>query len=186
MAPTPDTPAGNPRESDHPELREIVAAFAVAPVVAPIVPLGKGLINDTFAVTTRDGRYVLQRVNLRVFPRAEAIMSNLTVLAAHAAGRAGLRVPALLPASDGQPFLRTQDGRPVAAHGVDSGFSDPGADRDGRAGSPGRQRAGALPSPGTGVGPAPPRRHPAGLSPDAGLSRPPPGPAVGTLLGPRR
>ncbi|HYN79030.1 MAG TPA: phosphotransferase [Lamprocystis sp. (in: g-proteobacteria)] len=110
MAPTADPPDLTPGGSDRPDLREIVAGFAVDPLATPIVRLGKGLINDTFAVTTTTGRYVLQRVNRRVFPCPEQIMSNLTELAAHAAGRAGLRVPALLPARDGRPYLRTVAG----------------------------------------------------------------------------
>ena len=93
-----------------PDLGAIVAGFAVGTLQGPIVPLGRGLINTTFAVTTSTGPYVLQRVNRLVFPAPERIMANLAVLAAHAAGRDGLRVPALIPAKDGQPFLRTPDG----------------------------------------------------------------------------
>ncbi|MBV5275563.1 MAG: aminoglycoside phosphotransferase family protein [Lamprocystis purpurea] len=101
--PVPDSPA-------RPDLSGIVAGFTVGAAVGSILPLGKGLINDTFAVTTDSGRYVLQRVNQRVFPRAERIMANLSVLAAHAAGTDGLRVPALIPAADGRPYLRTAGG----------------------------------------------------------------------------
>ncbi len=92
------------------DLHDIVAGFAVDPVLGPIDPLGRGLINDTFAVTTQGGRFVLQRINARVFPDPEQIIANLAVLAAHAAGRTGLRVPALIPARDGRPFLRTPAG----------------------------------------------------------------------------
>jgi Ser/Thr protein kinase RdoA (MazF antagonist) len=101
--PVPNSPAG-------PDLSEIVAGFTVGAPIGPIPPLGKGLINDTFAVTTDSGRFVLQRVNQRVFPRAERIMSNLSVLTAHTAGTDGLRVPALIPAADGRPYLRTPAG----------------------------------------------------------------------------
>ena len=93
-----------------PDLHGIVAGFAAGALAGPVVPLGKGLINDTFAVTTTAGRYVLQRVNQRVFPQPERIMANLAVLAAHTAGRDGLRVPALVAARDGRPFLRTAAG----------------------------------------------------------------------------
>ena len=110
MSQTLASPGGNPVPAAGLDLQVIVAGFAVGPIAAPIVPLGKGLINDTFAVTTPTGRYVLQRVNQRVFPRAEQIMSNLSLLTAHAAGRAGLRVPALLPARDGRPYLLTSAG----------------------------------------------------------------------------
>ncbi|WP_295446339.1 aminoglycoside phosphotransferase family protein [uncultured Thiodictyon sp.] len=93
-----------------PDLKAIVAGFAVGAPQGTIAPLGRGLINDTFAVTTAAGCYVLQRVNQQVFPDPERIMANLALLAAHAAGRAGLRVPALIPARDGRTFLRTPAG----------------------------------------------------------------------------
>jgi Ser/Thr protein kinase RdoA (MazF antagonist) len=102
MSETPNRPP--------PDLTAIVAGFGIGAAPARIEPLGRGLINDTFAVTTGAGRYVLQRVNQRVFPDPERIMANLVVLAAHAAGRVGLRVPALIPARDGRPFLRTPAG----------------------------------------------------------------------------
>ncbi len=92
------------------DLHGIVAGFTAGALVCPVVPLGKGLINDTFAVTTTAGRYVLQRVNQRVFPAPEQIMANLAVLAAHAKGSERLRVPALVAARDGRPFLRTPAG----------------------------------------------------------------------------
>ncbi len=93
-----------------PDLAEIVAGFAVGACAASPAPLGKGLINETYAVATADGRFVLQRINPRVFPNPEQIMANLAVLADHTALRDGLRVPALIPARDGRPFLRTADG----------------------------------------------------------------------------
>jgi len=92
------------------DLETIAAGFDIGPVIGPIEPLGKGLINDTFRLAAGSGRYVLQRVNAQVFPRPEQIMANLDVLAAHAAGAEGLRVPALIRARDGRSFLRTDAG----------------------------------------------------------------------------
>lgn len=108
---TPDAnPADQGRSRAVPDLGAIVAGFAVGTLLGPIVPLGQGLINATFAVTTSTGPYVLQRVNRQIFPAPEQIMANLAVLAAHTAGRDGLRVPALIPARDGRPYLRTPEG----------------------------------------------------------------------------
>ena len=50
---------------DEKELKAIVAQFEVeAPVIA-VAPLGNGLINDTYKVTTEGDApdYVLQRIN---------------------------------------------------------------------------------------------------------------------------
>jgi Ser/Thr protein kinase RdoA (MazF antagonist) len=101
-----------PAISSAADLAGIIAGFACAAPIAPIERLGRGLINETFAVTTAAGRFVLQRVNQRVFPHAEQIMANLAVLADHAAraSAADLRIPALVPARDGRPFLRTPAG----------------------------------------------------------------------------
>lgn len=51
-----------------------------------VEPLGEGLINDTFLVTTEHpdkARFVLQRVNRRVFPEPRLIMENLRILLNH-------------------------------------------------------------------------------------------------------
>jgi Ser/Thr protein kinase RdoA (MazF antagonist) len=51
--------------------------------VINIQPLGNGLINDTYLVTTDAIPFVLQRINKLVFPHPEQIMANLTVLNQH-------------------------------------------------------------------------------------------------------
>jgi Ser/Thr protein kinase RdoA (MazF antagonist) len=97
----------------HAELREIAAAFAIdASAVGSIEPLGFGLINDTFSVAAGPDRFVLQRINARVFPDPERIVANLKALAEHAASPAagGLRVPAPIPARDGSVCVRDAQG----------------------------------------------------------------------------
>lgn len=42
--------------------------------------LGNGLINDTFLIDTDSGRFVLQRINSRVFAEPRLIMANLSAL----------------------------------------------------------------------------------------------------------
>jgi Ser/Thr protein kinase RdoA (MazF antagonist) len=97
---------------EPPDLAQITAAFAVGPAIGPIEPLGRGLINDTFCVVTAAGSFVLQRINPRVFPDPERIMANLVALSEHASGYTGtgLRIPSLLRAADGTPFVRAADG----------------------------------------------------------------------------
>ena len=48
-----------------------------------ITPLGNGLINDTYLVTTHSTPFVLQRINRTVFPAPELIMDNLATLNWH-------------------------------------------------------------------------------------------------------
>lgn len=40
-------------------------------------PYGNGHINDTYLVTTDEGRFILQRVNSYVFPKPEEVISNI-------------------------------------------------------------------------------------------------------------
>ncbi len=94
----------------RPDLERIASAFAIELPIGPIEPLGHGLINDTYRVESGSGPHVLQRINRQVFPDPERIMANLAVLASHLAGIGGLRVPDLIPARDGRPFLRDPDG----------------------------------------------------------------------------
>ncbi len=51
--------------------------------ITHLQPLGNGLINDTFLVTTAVNQFVLQRVNRQVFLEPELISANLTVLNRH-------------------------------------------------------------------------------------------------------
>lgn len=51
--------------------------------VTKITPLGNGLINDTFLVSTTSSPFVLQRINSQVFPKPELIMENLLTLNQH-------------------------------------------------------------------------------------------------------
>jgi Ser/Thr protein kinase RdoA (MazF antagonist) len=79
---------------------------------------GRGNVNDTYLVTVgggrphdlAEGRFILQRLNPRVFRRPELVMGNLRTLSEHAArrleqapGSAGRRfeLPRALPARDG-------------------------------------------------------------------------------------
>jgi len=76
-----------------------------------VQPLGRGLINDTFLVSLAgtESRFVLQRINPRVFGEPARIMQNLRVLGEHlrtrAAGPRRLRLPAIRPADDGRDFF---------------------------------------------------------------------------------
>ncbi len=72
---------------------------------ASLAPLGRGLINDTFAVDTDGGAFVLQRVHPVFSPE---IHHNIAAVTRHLAEH-GLATPRLVPARDGQPWVE-QDG----------------------------------------------------------------------------
>lgn len=64
--------------------RSVAHQFALDGAVAEVAFYGKGLINDTFIVTTDRGqRAILQRLNSCVFPNPERIQHNLRRLHQH-------------------------------------------------------------------------------------------------------
>lgn len=80
------------------ELRLIAQQFAK--IIINISPLGNGLINDTFLVTTENTYFVLQRINPKVFRKPEQIMDNLIKINWHIRQKTNtaleLKIPELL------------------------------------------------------------------------------------------
>ena len=61
-------------------LQSIAEAFELGGNVIDVHPYGRGLINDTYLVTTdaqTHHKVILQRINARVFPEPARIMANL-------------------------------------------------------------------------------------------------------------
>ncbi len=80
-------------------------------------PLGSGNINDTYLVQLQSGdRYVLQRINQKVFPHPELIMANLRAVMEHIAGKpvsTGSRrweLPAVVSTQNGQDYVTDAQG----------------------------------------------------------------------------
>ncbi len=90
--------------------------------VADIREFGGGNINRTFLVTRDSGRvkrFILQRVNTRVFPRPELVMLNMRVTTGHIRRRLGVvspgagrrwEVPRVIRANDGNDHWRDPEG----------------------------------------------------------------------------
>jgi Ser/Thr protein kinase RdoA (MazF antagonist) len=80
-------------------------------VISEIVPLGNGLINDTFLVTGSESCFVLQRINGQVFPTPEKIISNLLQLNQHLKQKTQrLQLPELLKTATQQNFFQDNNG----------------------------------------------------------------------------
>ena len=65
---------------------DIVSRFATEGTVTDIRPLGNGLINDTYKVSTKEADapdYVLQRVNTTVFTDVDMLMDNIAAVTRH-------------------------------------------------------------------------------------------------------
>jgi Ser/Thr protein kinase RdoA (MazF antagonist) len=86
------------------DLRPIAGQFKIAGDFISATPLGNGHINDTYCVTCRDRRVVLQRINTQIFRDPVALMENIVRVTAY------LGAPKLILARDGRPFHRDDAG----------------------------------------------------------------------------
>lgn len=66
-------------------LETITTHFCLTGQVESIQPLGNGLINDTYRITTTGDNpdYVLQRINHHIFQNVELLQSNIEAVTAH-------------------------------------------------------------------------------------------------------
>ena len=95
----------------------ILAQFKIAGTVMEVKPIGNGLINDTFRVTTESDEtpdYVLQRINNAIFQDVDLLQHNIEVVTAHihhkleACGATDInrRVLEFVKTSDGKTYYR--------------------------------------------------------------------------------
>ena len=108
--------------SSLPDLSAIAGAFQLLGAFRQGGPYGTGHINDTFVIVLDQAgtavRYILQRVNHRVFTNVPALMENVARVTSHATRRAGeggevdaaRRTLTLVPARDGLPYHRDAQG----------------------------------------------------------------------------
>ncbi|MFO1492548.1 MAG: hypothetical protein U1F87_16935 [Kiritimatiellia bacterium] len=87
-----------PVPPDSRALRDIVATFAIPGDFVDATPYGSGHINDTFRAVFNQGgtpvRYLVQRLNPRIFKNPAGLMDNVARICAHAR---------LAPARGGRP-----------------------------------------------------------------------------------
>ncbi len=109
-----------PDPNSAPDLAAVTQAFGLLGHFHRGSPYGSGHINDTFAVELDQAgttvRYILQRINDRIFRDIPALMENIQRVTEHAASRvtrgpgAARRVLTLVPARDGLPYHRDAAG----------------------------------------------------------------------------
>jgi len=100
-------------------MQEIIAQFCDTSSLAAVEPvvtvLGVGNINDTWLVRTGELSFVLQRLNLQVFPRPHLVMANLATLSQHFQAKVNScdqrwEHCLLLPTTTGAPFYTDHQG----------------------------------------------------------------------------
>ena len=67
------------------DIANILAQFEIEGTVKEVMPLGNGLINDTYHVVTEGDApdYVLQRINNAIFQDVDLLQHNIEVVTAH-------------------------------------------------------------------------------------------------------
>ena len=101
-------------------LKDIACQFVLAGDVEQIAPLGNGLINDTYRVSTAGDApdYVLQRVNTGIFTDIDLLQSNIEAVTHHLHDRLlrdgvddiDRRVLQFVPTPMGKTYHRDGDG----------------------------------------------------------------------------
>ncbi len=100
---------------------QILANFKIQGKPVEVIPLGSGLINDTFKVTTDDScpfDYVLQRINDNVFTDVELLQHNIELVTQHvreklvARGEEDIdrKVLQFVPTVSGKTYFKTEEG----------------------------------------------------------------------------
>ena len=67
-------------------MENIISKFQIEGTIKKVEPLGNGLINDTYKVTTKEANkpdYVLQRINHHIFQDVDLLQHNIEVVTSH-------------------------------------------------------------------------------------------------------
>ncbi len=80
-------------------------AFCLEGEVVEICPYGEGHINLTLLVTTTEKRYILQKMNTRVFPDPDSLMRNICGVTEHLQSR-GIETLKVVKTKTGEDYLK--------------------------------------------------------------------------------
>ena len=87
------------------EYLQAAQKFALEGEVKEICPYGEGHINVTLLVTTTKKRYIMQKMNTRVFPNPDGLMANICGVTEHLKSR-GIETLNVVPTKEGKPFVK--------------------------------------------------------------------------------
>ncbi len=90
------------------EYKSIAEKFAIEGEIQSIAPYGEGHINRTFLVTTDKRRYLLQKMNTKVFPDPVSLMKNICAVTEYlrSLGQETLEV---IYTKSGEQFIHGED-----------------------------------------------------------------------------
>lgn len=90
------------------EYKKIAEQFCMQGEVQEIVPYGEGHINVTYLVTTTEKRYILQKMNTRVFPDPVNLMKNICGVTEHLRAR-NIETLTVVPTKTGESFIHGEE-----------------------------------------------------------------------------
>jgi Ser/Thr protein kinase RdoA (MazF antagonist) len=103
------------------KLKKVLSHFMTEGAVETILPLGNGLINDTYKITTKGNSpdYVLQRINNAVFTDVDMLQHNIEAVTSHIRQKLekqgeediDRKVLRLIPTDDGKTYFKDTDGK---------------------------------------------------------------------------
>lgn len=88
------------------EYKSVAESFALKGEVTEICPYGEGHINLTLLVTTTEKRYIMQKMNTRVFSDPDSLMANIVGVTEHLSAR-GIETLNVVPTKTGESFLKS-------------------------------------------------------------------------------
>ena len=90
------------------EYKNVAEQFCLVGDVVDICPYGEGHINLTLLVTTTEKRYIMQKMNTRVFTDPDSLMANICGVTEHLKAR-GIETLNVIPTKEGACFLKGED-----------------------------------------------------------------------------
>lgn len=87
------------------QYKDVAEQFNLQGKVINIEPYGEGHINLTLLVTTDEKRYIMQKMNTRVFNDPINLMKSICAVTEHLKAR-GIETLQVIPTKNGQPFLQ--------------------------------------------------------------------------------
>ncbi len=90
------------------EYKHIAEQFALQGNVLSIEPYGEGHINVTMLVTTDERRYIMQKMNTRVFTDPVNLMKSICGVTEHLRAK-GIETLCVIPTKTGEQFLYGED-----------------------------------------------------------------------------
>ena len=90
------------------EYKSVAESFCLQGEITEICPYGEGHINLTLLVTTTEKRYIMQKMNTRVFSDPDSLMANIVGVTEHLKAR-GIETLNVVPTKSGESFLKGAD-----------------------------------------------------------------------------